>query len=184
LPANLSNSSTRQKFASFVEFEYSPKWPFWKIGQTRYIRPTFANHFPRTRYIRPTFANHFAQTRQTCKRQVWQLLHEFSEFSEFGEFSECRLDPFIHKNIFFCIFNNLSCLRRHWPPYFARTRYIRPTFANHFPRTRYIRSRSTFAIFEKNVTRLDTFVRVIRHFGKFGASGHCLIIIQGYALGI
>jgi len=32
-------------------------------------------------------------------------LHEFSEFSEseFGEFSECRLDRFIHKNIFFCI---------------------------------------------------------------------------------
>jgi hypothetical protein len=102
-PANLSNSSTRQKFASFGEFEYSPKWPFWKIGRTRYIRPTFANHFPRTRYIRPTFANHFARTRQTRERQVWQLLHEFSEFSEFGEFSECRLDRFIHKNIFFCI---------------------------------------------------------------------------------
>jgi hypothetical protein len=72
-PANLSNSSTRQKFASFGEFEYSPKWPFWKIGRTRYIRP-----------------------------------------------------------------------------------------------------RLTFAIFEKNVTRLDTFARVIRHFGEFGASGHCL----------
>ena len=26
----------------------------------------------------------------------------------------------------------------------------------------------------KNVTRLDTFARVIRHFGEFGASGHCL----------
>jgi hypothetical protein len=24
------------------------------------------------------------------------------------------------------------------------------------------------------VTRLDTFARVIRHFGEFGASGHCL----------
>jgi hypothetical protein len=95
-PANLSNSSTRQKFAIFVEFEYSPKWPFWKIGQTRYIRPTFANHFPRTRYIRPTFANHFARTRQTCERQVWQLLHEFSEFSKFCKFSECRLDRFMH----------------------------------------------------------------------------------------
>ncbi len=85
----------------FVEFEYSPKWPFWKIGRTRYIRPTIANHFPRTLYIRPTFANHFARTRQTRERQVWQLLHEFSEFSEFGKFSECRLDRFIHKNIFF-----------------------------------------------------------------------------------
>jgi hypothetical protein len=28
--------------------------------------------------------------------------------------------------------------------------------------------------FEKNVTRLDTFARVIRHSGEFGASGHCL----------
>jgi hypothetical protein len=25
------------------------------------------------------------------------------------------------------------------------------------------------------VTRLDTFAQVIRHFGEFGASGHCLI---------
>jgi hypothetical protein len=49
-----------------------------------------------------------------------------------------------------------------------------PDICQPFPRTRYIRSRLTFAIFEKNVTRLDTFARVIRHFGKFGASGHCL----------
>jgi hypothetical protein len=27
------------------------------------------------------------------------------------------------------------------------------------------------------VTRLNTFARVIRHFGEFGASGHCLILI-------
>ncbi len=30
-------------------------------------------------------------------------------------------------------------------------------------------------IFEKNVTRLDTFAQVIRHSRKFGASGHCLV---------
>jgi hypothetical protein len=30
----------------------------------------------------------------------------------------------------------------------------------------------------KNVTRLDTFARVIRHFGEFGASGHCLGLTQ------
>ncbi len=61
---------------------------------------------------------------------------------------------------------------------FPRTRYIRPTFANQFPRTRYIRSRSTFATFEKNVTRLDTFAQVICQFGEFGASGHCLEKLQ------
>ena len=53
-----------------------------------------------------------------------------------------------------------------------------PDIRQPFPRTRYIRSHSTFAIFEKNVTRLDTFARVICHFGEFGASGHCLIILQ------
>jgi hypothetical protein len=32
----LSNSSTRRKFAIFGEFEYSPKWPFWKcVGLAR-----------------------------------------------------------------------------------------------------------------------------------------------------
>ena len=36
LPANLANLSTRQKFAIFGEFEYSPKWPFWKcVGLAR-----------------------------------------------------------------------------------------------------------------------------------------------------
>ena len=28
------------------------------------------------------------------------------------------------------------------------------------------------------MTRLDTFARVIRHFGEFGASGHCLDFIR------
>ncbi len=73
-------------------------------------------------------------------------------------------------------------IRRIFANHFPRTRYIRPTFANHFPRTRYIRSHSPKAIFEKNVTRLDTFARVIRHFGEFGASGHCLIKVHMFQL--
>jgi hypothetical protein len=81
----------------FVEFEYSPKWSFWKIGRTRYIRRHWPPYFARTRYICPAFANHFPRTRYIRERQIWQLLHEFSEF---GEFSECRLDRFIHiKNV-------------------------------------------------------------------------------------
>ncbi len=44
--------------------------------------------------------------------------------------------------------------------------------------TRQTRPHSPKAIFDKNVTRLDTFARVIRHFRKFGASGHCLICLQ------
>jgi hypothetical protein len=59
-----------------------------------------------------------------------------------------------------------------------------PDIRQPFPRTRYIRSHSTFAIFEKNVTHLDTFARVIRHFGKFGASGHCLVFTQKVSVSI
>ena len=100
-PANLSNLSTRRKFASLANASTRQNALFWKMGRTRYIRPTFANYFP-------------------------------------------------------------------------RTRYIRPTFANPFPRTRYIRSRSHSPTFAKMWLAFDTFARVIRHFGKFGASGHCL----------
>ncbi len=187
-PANLSNSSTRQKFAIFVEFEYSPKWSFWKIGWTRYIRRHSPTCFGRTRYIRRHSPNYFARTRQTRERQVWQLLHEFSEF---GEFSECRLDRFIHIKYVICALNDLSCLRRHSPTcfgrtryihrhsptYFARTRYIRRHSPTYFARTRQTRPHSAKGFFEINVTRLDTFARVIRHSGKFGASGHCLLSI-------
>jgi hypothetical protein len=45
---------------------------------------------------------------------------------------------------------------------------------NHLPSTRQTRRHSPKAIFEKNVTRLATFARVIRHSCEFGASGHCL----------
>jgi hypothetical protein len=33
------------------------------------------------------------------------------------------------------------------------------------------------AIFEKNVTRLDTFARVMSESREFGASGHCLVYL-------
>jgi hypothetical protein len=86
---------------------------------------------------------------------------------------------FVHKTTYLACANicqpvlvGLDTFAQHSPTIFLGL--IRLTFANHFPRTRYIRSHSTFAIFEKNVTRLDTFARVIRHFGEFGASGHCL----------
>jgi hypothetical protein len=67
-------------------------------------------------------------------------------------------------------------LHPHWPPYFARTRYIRPTFANPFSRTRYIRHSIHSPTFAKMWLAFDTFARVIRHFGEFGASGHCLLL--------
>ncbi len=59
-PANLSNSSTRRKFASLANASTHQNALFWKLGRTRYIRPTFANYFPRTRYIRQTFASPFS----------------------------------------------------------------------------------------------------------------------------
>jgi hypothetical protein len=36
----------------------------------------------------------------------------------------------------------------------------------------------TKAIFEKNVTRLDTFARVMSKSREFGVSGHCLVLRQ------
>ena len=44
-----------------------------------------------------------------------------------------------------------------------------------FASTRQTRQHSPTAVFEKNVTRLATFARVIRHSREFGASGHCLV---------
>jgi hypothetical protein len=75
----------------------------------------------------------------------------------------------------------LDTFARHSPTIFPVSIHL-PDIPQPFPRTRYIRSHLTFAIFEKNVTRLDTFARVICHFGKFGASGHCLTSLQSYTL--
>ncbi len=50
-----------------------------------------------------------------------------------------------------------------------------PTFTKLVARTRQTRRHSPKAIVEKNVTRLDTFARVICHSREFGASGHCLV---------
>ena len=59
LPANLSNSSTRQKFANFGKFEYWPKWPFLEIFQTRQtqIRQTVTLRSTCQTRIRQTMAN-------------------------------------------------------------------------------------------------------------------------------
>jgi hypothetical protein len=56
----------------------------------------------------------------------------------------------------------------------ASTRQTRRHLPSTFARTRQTRRHSPKAIFEKNVTCLDTIARVIRHFREFGASGHCL----------
>jgi hypothetical protein len=62
----------------------------------------------------------------------------------------------------------------------ASTRQTRRHSPSTFARTRQTRRHSPKAIFEKNVTRLVTFARVIRHFREFGASGHCLILLHFY----
>ncbi len=60
----------------FVEFEYSPKWPFSEIFQTRQTR------------IRQTVT--LRSTRQTRIRQ------NYGEFGEFGEFMENKVDHLEH----------------------------------------------------------------------------------------
>ena len=73
-PANLSNSSTRRKFASLANASTRQNALFWKMGRTRYIRPTVAIYFPRTRYIRQTFANPCPRTRYIRERQIYTNL--------------------------------------------------------------------------------------------------------------
>jgi hypothetical protein len=80
--ANLSNSSTRQIFANFGEFEYSPKWPFSELFQTRQTR------------IRQTVT--LRRTRQTQICQNYGEFGEFGKFGEFGEFMENKVDYLEH----------------------------------------------------------------------------------------
>ncbi len=86
----------------FVEFEYSPKWPF----------PPFWPdwiHSPAICQLLSPDAIHSTDIRQPLSPDSIHSrkanLHEFSEFSkfsEFGEFSECRLDRFIHIKYVIC----------------------------------------------------------------------------------
>jgi hypothetical protein len=99
----------------FVEFEYSPKIrQFWQIRVL--AKMAILENWPdsiRSPDIRQPFSPdsiHSPDIRQPLSPDSIHSrkanLHEFSEFSEFrefGEFSECRLDRFIHKNIFFCM---------------------------------------------------------------------------------
>jgi hypothetical protein len=99
--------------SEFVEFEYSPKWPFSEMCRTRQTRRhspsrvarTRQNrrHSPsrvvRTRQTRRHSPSRVARTRQTRERRVWQVL---CEFSESGEFGECRLDRFMHIKYVIC----------------------------------------------------------------------------------
>ncbi len=71
---------------------------------------------------------------------------------------------FVPKTTYLIMRQHLPRLGRHSPTCFARTRQT----CQHLQE----------AIFEKNVTRLDTFARVMSESCKFGASGHCLTKTQ------
>jgi hypothetical protein len=75
--------------------------------------------------------------------------------------------------------------QRHLPSTFARTRQTRRHSPSYVARTRQTGRHLPKAIFEKNVTRLDTFAGVIHRFHEFGASGHCLVklpLFKGFDL--
>jgi hypothetical protein len=55
----------------------------------------------------------------------------------------------------------------------CRVRVLRMSLSR-VARTRQTRQHALWRVFEKNVTRLDTFARVTRESREFGASGHCL----------
>jgi hypothetical protein len=96
----------------------------------------------------------------------------------FGKFSECRLDHFVHIKYVIWHENYLSCharLHQHLPRVLASTRQTRQHLPSTFARTGQTHQHLPKAIFEKNVTRLAKFVRVIRESREFGASSHCLL---------
>ena len=115
-PANLSNLSTRRKFARLANSSTRQNGRFWKMGRTRYIRRHLPSrvartrqtrrHSPsrvaRTRQTRRHSPSRVARTRQTRERRVWHVLCEFSESGESGEFGECRLDRFMHIKYVIC----------------------------------------------------------------------------------
>ncbi len=116
---------------------------------------------------------------------VWRVLREFGEFGEFGkfgEFGECRVDRFIHIKYFFSAWNGLPyhllTYLRDSPNRLPMTRQTRPHSPSHLPSTRQTRQHLPKAIFEKNVTRLDKFARVMGESREFGVSGHCLFKVQ------
>ena len=104
-PANLSNSCTRRKFAIFGEFEYSPKWSFLKIGRTRYIRRHSPTCFGWTRYICPTFANHFPRTRYIRERQIYTNLASLANLANLRNIY--KLACFIYKTLILYVLNGL-----------------------------------------------------------------------------
>jgi hypothetical protein len=105
------------KIRQFVKFEYSPKCPFSPFWPDSIHSPDICQllspdsiHLPDIRQPFSPDSIHSPDIRQPLSPDLIHSrkanLHEFSEFSEFsgfGEFIECRLDRFIHKNIFFCI---------------------------------------------------------------------------------
>jgi hypothetical protein len=65
--------------------------------------------------------------------------------------------------------------RQHLPSRVARTRQTGRHSQSCVVRTRQTRRHLPKSIFEKNVTRLDKFVRVTHESCKFGVSGHSLV---------
>jgi hypothetical protein len=106
------NSKQWPLAGKFVKFEYSPKIrQFWRIRvlAKMAILENWPDsiHLPNIRQPFSPDSIHSPDIRQPLSPDSIHLrkanLHKFSKFSEFGEFSECRLDRFTHKNIFFCI---------------------------------------------------------------------------------
>jgi hypothetical protein len=95
------------------------------------------------------------------------MLGECGGFSKFGEFEYSTKRPILENRpdlLNLLTFANLVCSDSLNSSTFANLLFPdspdSPTFAK--------------GLFEKNVTRLDTFARVMSESREFGASGHCL----------
>jgi hypothetical protein len=125
--------------------------------------------------------------RKKRKTKQWPLDSEFVEFEYSPEIRHfCRIRE-LAKMVFLenrsdslnsSTFANLFCSdplnSSTFVNLFSRTRQTRRHSPTYFPGLARLADICQKAFFEKNVTHLDTFARVIRHSRKFGASGHCL----------
>jgi hypothetical protein len=112
-PANLANSSTRQKFAIFGWCEYSPKRPFSEICETRHTRRHLPSPVARTPQTRQDLPSRVARTHQTRRHSPKPCcadsldsqkasLASVTRLSESGEFGKSRLDHFMHIKYVIC----------------------------------------------------------------------------------
>ncbi len=154
--------------------------------------PTFASLVCSDSPGSSTFANLFCSESPDSRKPSFASIMRIQRVWRVWQIQRVQARPFYtYKICYLCLKRlTLSCTnicrglastrqtRRHSPTCFARTRQTRQHSPTCFAWTRQTRRHWPKAIFEKNVTRLNTFARVMSESREFGASGHCLVFTQ------